>query len=107
MANEFKRMQKLAGLITESQLNENKSKLYAMLADVADEFGKDSDFYSDLETAVVGWSDRNGELTPKGKLAIKNLLSNWDLLDDYGHFLEDDINEASEKSDLSTSSSEI
>ena len=93
MANEFKRMQKLAGLITESQLNENKSKLYAMLADVADEFGKDSDFYSDLESAVVGWSDRNGELTPKGKLAIKNLLSNWDLLDDYGHFLEDDINE--------------
>lgn len=93
MANEFKRMQKLAGLITESQLNENKSKLYAMLADVADEFGKDSDFYSDLESAVVGWSDRNGELTPKGKLAIKNLLSNWDLLDDYGHFLDDDINE--------------
>ena len=28
MANEFKRMQKLAGLITESQLNEDKSKLY-------------------------------------------------------------------------------
>lgn len=98
MANEFKRMQKLAGLITESQLNENKSKLYAMLADVADEFGKDSDFYSDLESAVVGWSDRNGELTPKGKLAIKNLLSNWDLLDDYGHFLEDDMNEGSKKS---------
>lgn len=97
MANEFKRMQKLAGLITESQLNENKSKLYAMLADVADEFGKDSDFYSDLETAVVGWSDRNGELTPKGKLAIKNLLSNWDLLDDYGHFLGDEeMNEGNE-----------
>ena len=35
MANEFKRMQKLAGLITESQLNENQSKLYAMLADAA------------------------------------------------------------------------
>lgn len=97
MANEFKRMQKLAGLITESQLNENKSKLYAMLADVADEFGKDSDFYSDLESAVVGWSDRNGELTPKGKLAIKNLLSNWDLLDDYGHFLDDEeMNEGNE-----------
>ena len=97
MANEFKRMQQLAGLITESQLNENKSKLYAMLADVADEFGKDSDFYSDLESAVVGWSDRNGELTPKGKLAIKNLLSNWDLLDDYGHFLEDEeMNEGNE-----------
>jgi len=93
MANEFKRMQKLAGLITESQLNENKSKLYAMLADVADEFGKDSDFYSDLESAIVGWSDRNGELTPKGKLAIKNLLSNWDLLDDYGHFLDENIEE--------------
>ena len=85
--------------VSTPSLNENKSKLYAMLADVADEFGKDSDFYSDLESAVVGWSDRNGELTPKGKLAVKNLLSNWDLLDDYGHFLEDDINEASEKSD--------
>jgi hypothetical protein len=70
----------------ESQLNENKP--YALLATVADDWGKDSDIYGDLEAAVVGWTDRNGELTPKGKIAIKNLLSNWDLLDDYGYFID-------------------
>ena len=86
MANDFKRMQKLAGIITESKLNENKP--YAMLATVADDWGKDSDLYGDLEAAVVGWTDRNGELSPKGKIAIKNLLSNWDLLDDYGFFID-------------------
>jgi hypothetical protein len=88
MANEFTRMQKLAGIITESKLNENKP--YALLATVADDWGKDSDLYGDLEAAVVGWTDRNGELTPKGKIAIKNLLSNWDLLDDYGFFIDND-----------------
>jgi hypothetical protein len=88
MANDFKRMQKLAGIITESKLNENKP--YALLATVADDWGKDSDLYGDLEAAVVGWTDRNGELTPKGKIAIKNLLSNWDLLDDYGFFIDND-----------------
>jgi hypothetical protein len=86
MANDFKRMQKLAGIITESKLNENKP--YALLATVADDWGKDSDLYGDLEAAVVGWTDRNGELTPKGKIAIKNLLANWDLLDDYGYFID-------------------
>jgi hypothetical protein len=88
MANDFKRMQKLAGIITESKLNENKP--YALLATVADDWGKDSDLYGDLEAAVVGWTDRNGELSPKGKIAIKNLLSNWDLLDDYGFFIDND-----------------
>ncbi len=63
------------------------SKIHAMLDKVADEWGKDSDVYSDLEDAIVGWSDRNGELSPKGILAIKNLLSNWDMLDDYQEFL--------------------
>jgi len=72
----------------ESQLNENKP--YAMLATVADDWGKDSDLYGDLEAAVIGWTDRNGELSPKGKIAIKNLLSNWDLLDDYGFFIDND-----------------
>jgi hypothetical protein len=72
----------------ESQLNENKP--YALLATVADDWGKDSDIYGDLEAAVVGWTDRNGELSPKGKIAIKNLLSNWDLLDDYGFFIDND-----------------
>jgi len=48
----------------ESQLNENKP--YALLATVADDWGKDSDLYGDLEAAVIGWTDRNGELTPKG-----------------------------------------
>jgi hypothetical protein len=86
MANDFKRMQKLAGIITESKLNENKP--YALLATVADDWGKDSDIYGDLEAAVIGWTDRNGELSPKGKIAIKNLLSNWDLLDDYGYFID-------------------
>ena len=73
---------------SESRLNENKP--YAMLATVADDWGKDSDLYGDLEAAVIGWTDRNGELSPKGKIAIKNLLSNWDLLDDYGFFIDND-----------------
>ena len=88
MANDFKRMQKLAGIITESKLNENKP--YALLATVADDWGKDSDIYGDLEAAVIGWTDRNGELSSKGKIAIKNLLANWDLLDDYGFFIDND-----------------
>jgi hypothetical protein len=91
MANEFKRMQKLAGIITESQIKENR--IGALLNTVADDWGEDSDFYSDLEDSLTGWVDRNGQLTPKGKISIKNLLSNWDLLDDYGHFLDDDMNE--------------
>ncbi len=69
-------------------------KIYAMLDKVADEWGKDSDIYNDLEDAIVGWSDRNGELTPKGKIAIKALLSNWDMLDDYEEFLSENIEEA-------------
>jgi hypothetical protein len=64
-------------------------KIYDMLDAVAEEWGKDSDLYNELEEAIVGWSDRNGELTPKGKIAIKALLSNWDVLEDYGHFLDD------------------
>jgi hypothetical protein len=88
MANEFKRMQKLAGIITESQIKENR--IGALLNTVADDWGEDSDFYSDLEDSLTGWVDRNGQLTPKGKISIKNLLSNWDLLDDYGHFLDDE-----------------
>ena len=91
MANEFKRMQKLAGIITKSQIKENR--IGALLNTVADDWGEDSDFYSDLEDSLTGWVDRNGQLTPKGKISIKNLLSNWDLLDDYGHFLDDDMNE--------------
>jgi hypothetical protein len=75
-------------LMKNKQLNENKP--YALLATVADDWGKDSDLYGDLEAAVVGWTDRNGELSPKGKIAIKNLLSNWDLLDDYGFFIDND-----------------
>ena len=88
MANNFKRMQKLAGIITESQIKENR--IGALLNTVADDWGEDSDFYSDLEDSLTGWVDRNGQLTPKGKISIKNLLSNWDLLDDYGHFLDDE-----------------
>jgi hypothetical protein len=95
MANEFKRMQKLAGIITESQIKENR--IGALLNTVADDWGEDSDFYSDLEDSLTGWVDRNGQLTPKGKISIKNLLSNWDLLDDYGHFLDDEeMNEGDE-----------
>ena len=64
-------------------------RIYDMLDAVANEWGKDSDLYNELEEAIVGWSDKNGELTPKGKIAVKALLSNWDVLDDYGHFLDD------------------
>ena len=74
--------------MNESKLNENK--IGALLNTVADDWGEDSDLYSDLEDSLAGWTDRNGQLTPKGKISIKNLLSNWDLLDDYGHFLDDE-----------------
>ena len=71
------------------------TKIHAMLDKVADDWGKDSDLYSDLEDAITGWSDRHGELTPKGKIAIKALLSNWDILDDYEQFLDDTMEEGS------------
>jgi hypothetical protein len=74
-----------------------ENKIGALLNTVADDWGEDSDLYSDLEDSLAGWSDRNGQLTPKGKIAVKALLSNWDLLDDYGHFLEDDIAEGKAK----------
>jgi hypothetical protein len=78
-------------LMKNKQIKENR--IGALLNTVADDWGEDSDFYSDLEDSLTGWVDRNGQLTPKGKISIKNLLSNWDLLDDYGHFLDDDMNE--------------
>jgi hypothetical protein len=58
-----------------------------LLARVAEDWGQDSDLYSDLTDAIAGWSDRHGNLTPKGILAIKNLLSNWDVLEDYEELL--------------------
>jgi hypothetical protein len=74
----------------ESQLNENK--LYAMLATVADDLGKDSGIYNALKDAVIDGLDENGKLSPEGKIEIKNLLKG-DLLDDYGHFLDENVNE--------------
>jgi len=62
------------------------SKIYALLNKVAEDWGKE-DLYNDLEDAIVGWSDRNGNISPKGILAIKSLLANWDVLDDYQEFL--------------------
>ena len=79
------------------------NKIHALLDKVADEWGKDSDVYSDLEDAIIGWSDRNGELTPKGKIAIRALLSNWDMLDDYEQFLDD---KNSMEEDIQTSTPE-
>ena len=67
------------------------TKIHAMLDKVADEWGKDSDIYNDLEDSIVGWSNKYGELSPKGILAIKALLSNWDMLDDYEQFLGEDM----------------
>jgi len=67
------------------------TKIHAMLDKVADEWGKDSDVYNDLEDSIVGWSNKYGELSPKGILAIKALLSNWDMLDDYEQFLGEDM----------------
>jgi hypothetical protein len=75
---------------SESQLNENK--LYAMLATVADDLGEDSGIYNALKDAVIDGLDENGKLSPEGKIEIKNLLKG-DLLDDYGHFLDENVNE--------------
>jgi hypothetical protein len=71
----------------EAKIEENK--IGSLLNAVADEWGEDSDLYSELEDSLAGWADRNGQLTPKGKIAVKALLSNWDVLDDYGHLLDD------------------
>ena len=62
--------------------------IHDMLDRVAADWGKDSDLYNELEDAIVGWSDRYGNITPKGKIAIKALLSNWDVLEDYGWLLD-------------------
>ena len=89
------------GDIMEAKIEENK--IGSLLNAVADEWGEDSDFYSELQDSLAGWADRNGQLTPKGKIAVKALLSNWDVLDDYGHFLDDDnddMNEADASDDL-------
>jgi hypothetical protein len=71
----------------EAKIEENK--IGGLLNAVADDWGEDSDLYSELEDSLSGWADRNGQLSPKGKIAVKALLSNWDVLDDYGHFLDD------------------
>ena len=68
---------------------EDGGQVHDLLTAVKEDWGEDSDFYSELEESIVGWSDRNGELSPKGKIAVKAILSNWDSLDEYGHFLED------------------
>ena len=89
------------GDIMEAKIEENK--IGSLLNAVVDEWGEDSDFYSELQDSLAGWADRNGQLTPKGKIAVKALLSNWDVLDDYGHLLDDDnddMNEADASDDL-------
>jgi hypothetical protein len=60
-----------------------------LLEKVSEDWGRDSDFYSELEEAIIGWSDRHGELTPKGKIAIKKILINYDSLEDYEQYLKD------------------
>ena len=60
-----------------------------LLEKVSEDWGRDSDFYSELEEAIISWSNSNGELTPKGKIAIKNILINYDSLEDYEQYLED------------------
>ena len=59
-----------------------------LLEKVSEDWGRDSDFYSELEEAIIGWSDRHGELTPKGKIAIKKILINYDSLEDYEQYLK-------------------
>ncbi len=61
-----------------------------LLEKVSEDWGKDSDLYGELEEAMIGWSDRHGELTPKGKIAVKNILINYDVLEDYEDLLEND-----------------
>jgi len=75
-------------------------KIHAMLDAVAKDWGKDSELYNDLEDAIVGWSDMHGELTPKGKIAVKALLSNWDVLGDYENFLNDNTPEYKNDEDV-------
>ena len=84
----------IVGNVKEAKVDEHHNdpnfpggpKIHALLDKVAADWGKE-DLYNDLEDAIMGWSDRNGELSPKGILAIKSLLSNWDVLDDYQQFL--------------------
>jgi len=70
-------------------------KIYAMLDAISKDWGKDSDLYNELEDTIVGYVDNNGNLTNMGKAKIKALLSNYDVLEDYSHFLDNNIEEGS------------
>ena len=91
-AADFKALRAKKGMKKEDSVaDSNLSGSPAMqdlLNRVAADWGEDSDLYNDLEAAIVGWSDRNGNLTLKGILAIKALLSNWDVLENYGWLLD-------------------
>lgn len=62
--------------------------IHDMLDRIADDWGKDSDLYNELEDTIVGYADNNGNLTNIGKAEVKALLSNYDVLEDYGQFLD-------------------
>jgi len=74
--------------VTRENMTPDGSAVGELMSRVADDWGQDSDLYSDLTDALAGWSDRHGNLSPKGVLAVKNLLSNWDVLEDYGWILD-------------------
>jgi hypothetical protein len=62
--------------------------IYDLLDAVASDWGKE-DLYQELEDTITSHTDRSGNITPEGMDEIRALLSNWDVLDDYDTFLDD------------------
>ena len=77
-----------------SPLNKTSPKLLALLDAVEKDWGKNSDLGLDIAVFLITRQDENGELSPANKIAMKKLLSNYKLLNKYGHFLDENIDES-------------
>lgn len=70
----------------ESEFGE-MSPLGTLLSRVAEDWGKE-DLYSDLIDTIVASMDDNGNLSPKGMARVKAILTNYDVIEDYGPILD-------------------
>jgi len=88
------RVKKASRFPATSPLNKTSPKLLALLDAVEKDWGKDSDLGLDIAVFLITRQDENGELSPANKIAMKKLLSNYKLLNKYGHFLDENIDES-------------
>jgi hypothetical protein len=70
--------------VVKESVNENDIKNLPLLRKVQKDWGKDSDLYSDLESAVLGGSKKD----------IIDVLKNYDVYDDYKRSVKESITEA-------------